>query len=404
MRPGVDVITLSQPPPRSAQTYTGVWFAVGGTAIGPLEPVEVKSMQQYEDTFGDRSGGTLLYDAVDAFFREGGSTVWISAIPTTPSLMGLSVDRGDAPEPESAEPQEAKKPSARAAVVAADVKTALDRFGKAFGPGQVSAPGVTDAVSQGHLIQHAADHNRVALVDSTELGTAAQNEALAEALRTNGRHAALFGPWAIYPGVAVGTERHIPYSAVEAGIIARNDASGNANLAAAGNQGVSNLASGLTVSYTDAEYAAMNEAGFDAAKVVHGVVQTYGYRSLADPDLQPEWESFGWSRLNMAITAAAEAIGERYVFRQIDGRGLTIAQFGSELRAMLLQFYLEDALFGETPDDAFDVDVGPQVNTLERIANGELHAVLRVRMSPFSEWVVIEIVKVATTESVAVAA
>jgi hypothetical protein len=33
-------------------------------------------------------------------------------------------------------------------------------------------------------------------------------------------------PWAVVPGVAGGTSRQVPYSAVEAGIIARNEALG----------------------------------------------------------------------------------------------------------------------------------------------------------------------------------
>ena len=330
MRPGVDVITLSQPPPRSAPTYTGVWFVVGKTASGPAEPTEIRSMKQYEDTFGARTGaGQLLYDCVDAFFREGGSRAMVSRV-------------------------------SGASPVAADYEDALALFSKTLGPGQVSVPGSVDPVVQAALLQHAADTNRVALLDCDVDSTSAQCIALADALRVNGRFGAIFGPWAVYPGVAAGTDRQIPYSAIEAGIIARNDANGNANLAAAGVQGQSNLATGLTTVFTDQEYADMNDAGFNAARVVYGVVETYGYRSLADQESTdgPNWVSFGWSRLNMEIGAQAESIGERYVFKQIDGRGLTIGQFGSELRAMLQTFYLEGALYGATPEDAFDCDVG----------------------------------------------
>ena len=192
-----------------------------------------------------------------------------------------------------------------------------------------------------------------------------------------------------------------------AGIVARNDAaSGNPGLAAAGVQGKSNFAIGVSQIYTDAEYTTLNDGGFDSVKLVYGEVQNYGWRSLIDPTASPakNWLSFGHARLNMGISALAGLIGERYVFSQIDGKGLTIAQFGGELRAMLLPFYTAGALYGAAPEDAFDVDVGAQVNTEQTLANGELHAVMRVRMRPFAEWVVIEIVKVATTESVALAA
>jgi hypothetical protein len=85
----------------------------------------------------------------------------------------------------------------------------------------------------------------------------------------------------------------------------------------------------------------------------------------------------------------------------MDGRGKKIAQFGSELSGMLAGFYDVGALYGDTVDAAFQVDVGSSVNTPTTIANGELHAVLKVKMSPFAELVVIEIVRVALTEAIA---
>jgi hypothetical protein len=71
---------------------------------------------------------------------------------------------------------------------------------------------------------------------------------------------------------------------------------------------------------------------------------------------------------------------------------------------MLLAFYNEGSLYGTTPQEAYSVDVGSSVNTPTTIANGELHAVLSVRMSPDAEWVVIEVVKVASNQALPAAA
>jgi hypothetical protein len=49
-------------------------------------------------------------------------------------------------------------------------------------------------------------------------------------------------------------------------------------------------------------------------------------------------------------------------------------------------------------NNAFTVDTGPAVNTLQTLANLELHAACRVKMSPFAEWVQIQVVKRSITQ------
>jgi phage tail sheath protein FI len=420
MRPGTTVISRDQPLPRSAPVETSVWFAVGETETGPEQPVLVRSLQSYEDTFGSRAGGATLHDALDTYFREGGNRAYISAVPTTVTPLMRVVDRGDteaaaaeaAAGHEQANPRSRKKQTdtkqgdtpTQQLLVPADAATALDRFGADLGPGQVSIPGQTDTTLHTALLQHAAERNRVALLDGPETGTAAAYTTLATGLHTdaNARYGALFCPWAVIPGLAPGTTRVVPYSAVQAGLCARGDIL-NPWQAAAGDRGLSSFATDLTGRFLDSEYEQLNEAGANMARVIYGGVETYGYRSLADPatTIGLNWIAFTWARLNMAIVARAHVVGDRYVFAQLDGRRRKIAQFGSELRAMLIPFYEAGALYGATADEAFQVDVGDQVNTEETIANGELHAHLKVRMSGMAEAVIIEIVKVAPAEALA---
>lgn len=434
-RPGTQIIARDQAPPRSTPpTQTGPWFAVGATATGPLEAVLVRSLASYEATFGTRAGGQTLYDSVDTFFKEGGSRVYISAVPTTPTALGAqAIDTSDLDtltrpqldkRAEAAgveNPQELankddvirairaaagdRETAAPSVMLPTDIATALDRFTSDLGPGQVSVPGVFDATTQQNLLTHAENNNRVALLDTDPAAVdAAAIVAAATALHTmeGARFAALFGPWAIVPGTAGSTSRQVPYSAVEAGIISRNEALGlNPNVPAAGVNGLAIYAYDVIARYTDLEYEQLNDAGADMARLIYGGVETYGYRSATDPVVDELWRNFGNSRLHIAIVAQADAIAERYVFAQIDGRGKKIAQFGSELSAMLASFYDQGALYGDTAEEAFQVDVGSSVNTPQTIADGELHAVLKVKMSPFAELVVIEIVRVALTEAIA---
>lgn len=288
------------------------------------------------------------------------------------------------------------------------IVAALARLTADLGPGQVllaDPAKAGDAANQAALLAHCAATNRVALL-STADGTAATLTAAATALRSdqNARYGALFAPSAVIPGVVAGTTRTVPYTALVAGMISRNDVAYTPNQPAAGVLGQAVNALDVNGRYTDAEYAALNTAGVNMARVIYGGVRTYGFRSLVDPTTTPQWLNFGWARLNMAICAKADEIGERYVFTQLDGRRRTIARFGGELSAMLAPYFDAGALYGAAASEAYDVDVGAQVNTQTTIANGELHAVLSVRMSGMAEWVVIEIVKVATNQPLPAAA
>jgi hypothetical protein len=402
MRPGVDVISRALPPPRSAPTNTGVAFIIGATLLTTTQVALVHSLSEYVAVFGDRGTGTEqpTYDALDVYFREGGSQAYVAST----SAAGLM----------AAKASKSKSTSDDAEVSAAAVDTgiaaALAALSKDLGPGQVLIADSTLAATidnQSALLAHALATNRVALLSTadadvttmTAAGTALQSD-------PNARYGALFAPSANVPGVTAGTTRTVPYSAIEAGIIARNDLAYSPNQASAGVLGQSQYALGVNTpaGIADCDYTDLNEAGVNMARVIYGGVRTYGYRSCANPTSAPEWLDFGWARLNMGIVAQSEAIGENYVFSQIDGRGRTIASFGGDLSAMLAVFYNEGSLYGQTPEEAYDVDVGVAVNTDATIANGELHAILSVRMSAMAEWVEIEIVKYATDQALPVAA
>lgn len=288
-------------------------------------------------------------------------------------------------------------------VNAATLDTLLDTIVTELGPGQIWAPGKTDPNMQAALMVHASSHDRVALLDAPQGADVATLTANGLALRdqVTDRYASLWAPWVTCPGVAIGTTRTVPWSSFEAGIIARADAAaGHANIAAAGDNGQSFFATGVTQSFSDADRQNLLYAGVNTVRQRYGTIRAYGFRSLSDQNgLNGPWVQFNHGRLNMQITADCEEIGEEYVFSQLDGRGLMIAAFHGELNGMLGDLFDLGALYGDTPDDAYDINTSPSVNTIETISNGELHAILSVKMSPHAELVEIEIVKVALTEA-----
>lgn len=282
---------------------------------------------------------------------------------------------------------------------------ALGLFLRNLGPGQVSYPGSTTPAIEAALQAHAQANNRFAVLDGVDTNADATLRAATAALVGGAdpdgviTWSAFFGGWINIPGVVRNTVRAVPPSAAAAGLMAASDAGGNPNTPAAGPRGELDYALSLTQpEWSDAQRASLNSAGVNVFRTVYGGVRLYGYRTLG-PEATSNWLSIGAARLRMAITAEAEAIGEAFMFAQLDGQGHRVAEFGGALNGMLMDFYARGALYGASPAEAFRVDVGSTVNTDATLNANELHAILSVRISPFAEAVIIEIVKTPITET-----
>ena len=481
-RPGTQVIVRSTPSPRSTPTNTGTGFFVGLSDKGSiLAPIPTYSMDDFIRYCGTRQSYSVLYDAVEAFFREGGNQAWIGRVvgpapvyafrnlvdavaatslvvkANSPGSWGNSikvaviagVTSGYAIQvtdsnnvvlelsPDLTTQQDAVTwatysqyitvtigASANAPVIGgANVLTALatgadDRnnitdtqwqnalnlFTKDLGPGNVAAPGRTASAGHLQLLAHAAANNRFAVLDPPDTATLATITAIISSDKAglNGQYGGLWWPWINIPGIAAGTTRPVPPSGSVMGQMARMDALRGPNVAAAGNDGVLSYAVSLSQSaLSDATRDTWNTAGINVIRPMLGTFRIFGYRTLADPVSNTDWLMANNVRLLMAVAAEADAIGQDYVFDQIDGRGVTIASYGGALTAMLARYWNTGQLYGATAAEAFSVDVGPTVNTPARLAAQELRAVIAVRPSPLAELVTIEIVNVNVTKAVA---
>lgn len=296
----------------------------------------------------------------------------------------------------------------RASVTETQWTAALTQFAATLGPGQVSAPGRSTTAAYSALLAHAEAYNRVALLDSADVTSADRSSLIAsaaalQALGAGVRYGGLHAPWVNIAGLVASTTRAVPASAVKAGLIARNDAVNDPGQAADGVNGRSAAAISVRAAFTDDDYEALNAGAvnlFRAFPQYGGEVRAYGDRSLADKDTYPLYWQLPWARLFMAVRAQGQDIAEHYVFSQVDGRGHTLAAYAGELTGMLLELYNADAFYGDSPAEAFNVNVGSAVNTIGDIADGNIRAVISVRMSPFSELVRLEITRRSITESV----
>lgn len=75
MRPGTNVAVQTQTPPLTPPINTGTWFVAGITAQGPIAPKTCSTFQQWQQLYGQRGTNPITSDAVETFFREGGSQV-----------------------------------------------------------------------------------------------------------------------------------------------------------------------------------------------------------------------------------------------------------------------------------------------------------------------------------------
>lgn len=281
---------------------------------------------------------------------------------------------------------------------------ALNRFAKDRGPGQVSAPGQATGTRHGQLLDHARLNNRFALLDLTDTNntTTLLVQAAVNRLDVDGRYGAMFTPWAKIPGLTPGTTRTVPYSAVQAGLEARQAGLGrSANEPAAGDDGRARYALALSQdAFTDAQRETLNDQGVNVAIVLFDGVRTYGYRTCVDPyGALQDWLAMSNARLGMEISSKAYVIAEAFEFKQVDGAKHRISDYGAALVGMLLPYHRSGALYGATPEDAFIVDVGDSVNTPATIQARELHARLGLKMSPFGERVFVDISKVPLTQA-----
>lgn len=487
--PGTIVNIVATSSPNNPPATTGAFFAIGQAARGALGvAVPISSMTQYVSAFGIRTfnGATpTLYDALDAFFMEGGTQAYVARV-SGPSAVAAShtfADRAGTPlstitvtalgpgtwgnsvqvavangtvsntfvltitngiitevSPNLSSPTDAVNwaaassatvtitnlgsataaPNNNPAVVSATSLTAgtddtapadsawvtaLVAFPTDLGPGQVAAPGRTTPTVWNGLITHAQAFNRFALLDGQNTATAAtiaSDASSASAAATDPSYGFMLAPWVTYsgspPSAAVPTfPRTVAPSGTVAGLMARSDSSGNnADVAAAGANGISRAALGVTQTYTAADRGTLDAAGVGVIRLYRGNVQLYGYTSMA---LDPNWSDVGNDRLRMQIVDSVRLIGDQFDFVDIDAGGHVASAFGGQITALLQGLWAAGALYGTSASSAFFVNVGPSVNTPVTAQARQLIAQVGVRMSPTADVVIISITRYPTTVS-----
>jgi hypothetical protein len=348
--------------------------------------------------------GAVLLEVSPSFTTQAAAISWAALSPYITLELG-----GSAEVPKTQEVTLAGGKDEKGIVNDASWRTALELFGKNLGPGQVSQVGRNTSQAYTDTLAHAAAFNRFALLDPPQSGTAATVSSAALGQRgTNDIYGMMCAPWITIPGVLPNTTRFIPPSAFVAALIARSDGEGKSpNKPAAGINGKSIRAIGLEQppynggSGTEITRDEMYSNGVNLILEEEGAIMLYGWRCLTDPNgVLQDWLNAGNCRLRMAIVAKAQVIAKKFVLGEIDGAGKTFKEFEGELKAMLGEYWKIGSLYGQTPEQAFSVNVGPSINTPESIKSLEMKAAISLRMSPDAEMVTIVVSKIPITQEI----
>lgn len=100
--PGTYVQVAAAPPPGPNTPATGAWFVVGMAQKGPVGvAIPMQSMSDYLTNLGARQSYSSAYDALDAFFSEGGNQVYFSRAvgPAATAATHSFNDQGGTPQP-----------------------------------------------------------------------------------------------------------------------------------------------------------------------------------------------------------------------------------------------------------------------------------------------------------------
>jgi len=368
---------------------------------------------------GYTAGGSTLYSAQINYNGNLMATVgglstdtdvinWINSLPAYQSMVTASAITGTTILPASGSTASVYLTSgADAAVSDADTATTLAYITEKYGPGQVSYPGNTSTTTQIDLVNHALAFNRVAILDGQNTASASTLETQAAAIQagaTDPSYGALFAPWINVPGVVntnpssnsgIVFSRVVPPSALVAANIAVNDSGNDANVPAAGIQyGSSRYATGVSQSYNSSDRGNLNSAGVNVVRNVPNVnaIAIYGFRSLA---LDPNWIYFNNVRFRMQVVRDFDFIAEGFVFQEIDGKGHIFGALAGALGGQCQSYWTRGSLYGINAGSAYVVNTGSNVNTPSTIAAGQINAQVSLKMSPFGEFVTINVVKYA---------
>lgn len=287
-----------------------------------------------------------------------------------------------------------------------EVDAALATAAGDYGRGQVVAPGWTSSGAAEMLLEHAHDFGRAAFIGAAPVDTfdaAAKSAwvALRDAVKAhshNGvdvsRYGGMFPQWVDLVPYAGSIGRQVPGPVIAAGLAGRSDQNGdgiNIQPISGAGQVPTRVAVGVTPTVGDADRTSLHADRINVFRHTRAAgLQLYGFQSVTEDD---RWFQLNFSRYMMGLSARLQLLGDEQIGGP-QGRitDETLDLFGATIAAELLGDFEVGELYGDTPEDAYAVDVGPTVNTTTTIAAGEKRARVETTLTRSGDTVAFDVV------------
>lgn len=346
--PGVysNIVSSGNKPIDSVGASTAAF--IGQSSEGPAgKPMLVTSWGQYQKMFGGVQQGGYLAHAIYGFFLNGGGRCYVYN-------MGAKVEGQTEEEVAALIKGEDKGPAKR---------TGLKAFAAIEDISLVAAPGFTSPLVHQLLSDHAAEcADRMAVLDGIEdLGEVQLHEFPRIG---SANEAALYWPWVSVYDESTKKATYVPPSGHVMGAIARVDAERGVHKAPANEllRGVL----GLKYKLTRNEQALLNPRGINLIRDLDDMgIRVYGARTLS---ADTEWRYLNVRRLFQVVKQSVSKGTEWVVFEP--NNELLWGNISRNISSYLKTLWMNNALMGQTPEEAFYVKCDATTNPQENLDRG----------------------------------
>jgi len=256
----------------------------------------------------------------------------------------------------------------------------------------MAIPGVTDANVQLSLVAHCENlGSRFAILDIPREKTKVA-DVLTHRDLFDSSYAALYNPWLSVFDPLDKRNVFVPPSGTMAGIYSRSDTARGVQKAPA-NEVLRGVV-GLDVQYNKGEQDILNPAGVNLIRSFTGQgIRVWGARTVSSNSL---WKYINVRRLFIFLEESIKT-GTNWVVFEPNNDQLW-ARVQRTIDAFLTRVWRAGALTGNSPSEAFYIDIGRTTMTQDDIDNGRLICVIGVAPVKPAEFVIFRITQKTDTE------